>query len=80
MIDLVEARAEIALDEPFCGVSMLPDCSQGRMASAVRSEPVRTVAELRLIIGFQDGADDLLKEFIRPSWKAPRSCAFRLGI
>ncbi|HMB08017.1 MAG TPA: recombinase family protein, partial [Isosphaeraceae bacterium] len=73
VIDLVEARADISLDEPFRPRTSADDLPKCGVTPSSRSESVRTVAELRLVVGFQDGPDHFLEKFVRPAWHPQRS-------
>jgi hypothetical protein len=46
----------------------LRDLQECRVTPTFWSEPMRMVAETRLVISFQDGANNFLEEFIRPCW------------
>ncbi len=73
MVDVVKAPFDITLDEPDRHSPGDEDLAQCRVASAPRAKAVRLGGELRLVVCLQDGAHDLLQQFVRPSRDAERT-------
>ena len=70
MVNGVEIGGQIALDEPARPLPRRLDGLERSTASAVGTETVRQWAELRFVIGFEDGANDFLEEFVLPGGDA----------
>ena len=70
VVDCVEIRGDVSLDEPPrsgpCGLDVL----EGSVTTTLRSEAVRMVAKLRLEVGFKDQANDFLQQLVAPCWNA----------
>src|SRR6266568_731588 len=74
MVELVEARLDIAFDNPV-GRSPCPSIFlQGRVATAIGSEPMTGVVKVRcvgaIIDRFEDHANDLSHDFVSYTWNA----------
>lgn len=74
MIDVVKALLDIPLDEPLRPLPNPVDGPQGGVTPTTGPETVRVFAELRLVVGFQDGSHHLLQQFVRPRRDAEGSC------
>src|SRR5262245_7589655 len=60
VIDVIETPFDISFNKPLRSGPGLMDLGQSRVASCVRSKSVGGSRKLRVVIGFQDGADDFL--------------------
>lgn len=70
MIDVVVGTLDVTLNEPGGPVPSPVDRVEGGVTPPTRSEAVGVVAELRLVIRFQQGAYDFLQQFVGPGWQA----------
>ncbi len=70
MIASVEAGFDVSFDEPARAVPGLLDDTQCCVTASLGTEPVGMIAELLLVVGFQELPDDLLKKLIRPGREA----------
>jgi hypothetical protein len=66
----IQTTFDVSFDEPLGSFPCLMDIDKGRVASLVRSESVAVSRELWFVIGFQNGAYDVLYHFWRPVWHA----------
>src|SRR5579863_3858374 len=73
MAEFIEALRDVPFDEPCCSSPGMVDFSERGMAPSFWSEPVRMLGELWLEVRFQQGAYDLLHQFVRPYWHAERT-------
>src|SRR4030095_6402496 len=62
----IQTPFDVSFDEPLGPLPDLVDLFEGRVASPVRSESVAMFGEWWFIVGFQNGAYDVLHHFIRP--------------
>jgi hypothetical protein len=69
---MIEARLDIAFDNPVGRFPFPPIFLQGRVATAIGSEPMTGVVKVwcvRAIIDrFEDHANDLLHDFVSYTW------------
>ncbi len=65
-IDSVEERANVAFDEPLDTPPVVCNLLKSRVTPSSWAKAVGVWAELWLIVGLKDRADDFLKEFVRP--------------
>ena len=80
MVDVVEAPLDVSLDEPADTGPVSDHLAQSGVAPPVGPEAVGMVGELRLVVGFQNHPDDLLKQLVRPRRYAQGAgIAVRLG-
>jgi hypothetical protein len=70
VLDILETTFDVSFDEPLGSFPCLMDIDKGRVASLFWSESVAVSRELWFVIGFQDGAYDVLHHFWRPVWHA----------
>src|SRR5262245_7191502 len=73
MIQIVEAAANVSFDEPDGSPPVVVDLSQRGVAPAARSESMRAVAELRLVVRLQQLPHNFLQQLVGPRGHAERT-------
>ena len=66
MRQAIEARFDVAFNEPIYPMPGFANLPESRMAPPFRSKSVREVAEGRFKVAFKDESNDFLKQFVRP--------------
>ena len=73
MVQGPEAVGDVALDEPRGPGPRSLHVPQRGVAASPESEPVRMVGERRLVVCFQEKADYLADELVRPGRQSQRA-------
>src|SRR5262245_40298182 len=74
----VVALLDVALDEPLDPSPVPGDLREGSVTTSAGPKAVRMRAELRLVVGVQQGAQHFLQQFVRPGRYPERSHLPRL--
>ncbi len=68
-----ETVRDVALDDPRGAIPEVIDFLQRSMTPSIFSEPMRVFAELDVVKGIEDHANNLSKKFITPNGQAERA-------
>ncbi len=64
MINSVKTRFYVAFDEPAATIPGLLNGAECCMTASPRAKPMGMIAELAIVVSFQNLSDDLLKQLV----------------